>query len=65
MSIGWQRAYYRCTLAENWQDYLQGKSNRIKWKPFKSEDLVNRWKSRWITPRIGDLQLKLMSKSQE
>jgi hypothetical protein len=24
LSIGWQRGYYRCTLAENWQEYLLG-----------------------------------------
>jgi hypothetical protein len=61
MSIGWQRGYYRCTLAENWRDYLQGKANRVKWKHFESEELIEHWKSRWVIPRLDDLQIKLLS----
>ena len=26
LSIGWQRGYYNCPLANNWQEYLLGKS---------------------------------------
>ena len=29
LSIGWQRGYYRCPLAENWQEYLLGNTNRV------------------------------------
>lgn len=61
MSIGWQRGYYRCTLAENWKEYLQGKVNRVKWKQFDKDKLVDHWKERWILPRLNDLQEKLFN----
>jgi hypothetical protein len=59
MSIGWQRGYYRCTLAENWKEYLQGKANRVKWKQFDEAELVNYWKDKWVTPRLPKLIEKL------
>ncbi len=59
MSIGWQRGYYRCTLAENWQEYLTGQANRVKWKNFDKDELVNYWKTRWVIPRLSELQTKL------
>lgn len=65
MSIGWQRGYYRCTLAENWQEYLRGEENRVRWKNFEKEDLTEYWKSRWITPRLQELEVKLMNTSDE
>ena len=61
MSIGWQRGYYRCTLAENWKEYLQGNANRVKWKQFDKDKLVEHWKERWVLPRLDDLQEKLMN----
>ncbi|GJQ53064.1 MAG: hypothetical protein HKUEN02_19110 [Anaerolineaceae bacterium] len=61
MSIGWQRGYYRCTLAENWKEYLQGKVNRVKWKQFDKGKLVDHWKERWVLPRLNDLQEKLFN----
>lgn len=61
MSIGWKRGYYRCTLAENWQEYLQGKVKRVKWKQFDIDKLVEHWRERWILPRFEDLQEKLMN----
>lgn len=61
MSIGWQRGYYRCTLAENWKEYLQGKVNRVKWKQFDKDKLVDHWKERWVLPRLNDLQEKLFN----
>ena len=61
MSIGWQRGYYRCTLAENWAEYLRGESQRVKWKTFSQDDLVKYWKNRWVTPRLDNLQEKLLS----
>lgn len=61
MSIGWQRGYYRCTLAENWQEYLRGESNRVKWKKFDKDELVDYWKTRWVTPRLLELKKKLES----
>ena len=63
MSIGWQRGYYRCTLAENWREYLKGESNRVKWKEFNKDDLVDYWYTRWVIPRLNDLQEKLLSES--
>lgn len=65
MSIGWQRGYYRCTLAENWKEYLQGKANRVKWKQFDKEELVEHWKTRWVIPRLNALQDKLLSADWE
>lgn len=61
MSIGWQRGYYRCALAENWREYLQGKTNRVKWKQFDKTNLVEYWQERWILPRIHGLQEKLLN----
>jgi len=61
LSIGWQRGYYRCTLAENWKEYLRGESNRVKWKEFNKDELIDYWKSRWITPRLDQLQEKLLN----
>lgn len=60
MSIGWQRGYYRCTLAENWKEYLQGKAHRVKWKKFDEDELVELWKTRWVIPRLDDLREKLL-----
>lgn len=61
MSIGWKRGYYRCALAENWQEYLHGKVKRVKWKQFEKNELVEHWKTRWVLPRLNDLQKKLLS----
>ena len=60
MSIGWQRGYYRCTLAENWQEYLNGEANRVKWKNFEKDELIDYWKTRWVMPRLSQLQAKLL-----
>lgn len=34
LSIGWQRGYYRCILAENWKEYLLGETDQIEWQEF-------------------------------
>lgn len=60
MSIGWQRGYYRCTLAENWREYLTGEAKRVKWKKFERDNLVDYWKTRWIEPRLSQMQEKLL-----
>ncbi|AFY66031.1 Druantia anti-phage system protein DruA [Geitlerinema sp. PCC 7407] len=65
LSIGWQRGYYRCTLAENWQEYLLGKTNRVVWKSFNQRDLVSYWHKRWVTPRLDVLQASLESYSDQ
>ena len=65
MSIGWQRGYYRCTLAENWKEYLQGKAKRVKWKQFDRDKLIELWKTRWIIPRLNKLQERLLLDEQE
>ncbi|GAB4555086.1 MAG: hypothetical protein Tsb0014_47770 [Pleurocapsa sp.] len=62
LSIDWQRGYYRCPLAENWQEYLLGDTNKVIWKKFTKKDLVDYWYERWINPRIDKLQNKLESK---
>jgi hypothetical protein len=59
MSIGWQRGYYRCTLAENWQEYLRGEANRVIWKNRDEAELVDYWNTRWVIPRLSQLQEKL------
>lgn len=61
MSIGWQRGYYRCTLAENWQEYLLGETDKVYWKSFDKEELVELWKSRWVLPRLTLLKNKILS----
>ncbi len=65
LSVGWQRGYYRCTLAENWQEYLRGEVNRVKWKTFEKDSLVDYWKTRWVLPRLDQLQAKLLDESNE
>jgi hypothetical protein len=65
MSIGWKRGYYRCTLAENWKEYLLGEANRVKWKSFDKDELVDHWKNRWVLPRLDELQAKLFSEETE
>ena len=59
LSIGWQRGYYCCPLAENWQEYLLGESNRPVWKKYTKVDLVEYWRQRWISPRLDSLREKL------
>lgn len=59
LSIGWQRAYYRCPLAENWKEYLLGETDSVVWKEFTEKELISYWHQRWITPRIDVLQSKL------
>jgi hypothetical protein len=59
LSIGWQRGYYCCTLAENWQEYLLGDTNQVTWKNFTQRDLVGYWHERWIAPRLDTLQTNL------
>lgn len=61
MSIGWQRGYYRCTLAENCQEYLRGETNRVKWKNLEKDELVDYWKIRWVIPRFSKLQMNLLN----
>lgn len=55
LSIGWQRGYYRSSLAENWQEYLLGNTNQAIWKQFTQQDLVNYWHQRWVIPRLDKL----------
>lgn len=64
MSIGWQRGYYRCPLAHNWQDYLLGKTDYIEWAQFTQDDIVEYWHTRWVTPRLSKLQDRLNSSEQ-
>ncbi|MGD1717589.1 Druantia anti-phage system protein DruA [Dapis sp. BLCC M172] len=59
LSIGWQRGYYNCPLANNGQEYLLGKSNKPKWKDFKKSELVEYWKNKWIIPRLEKLENNL------
>jgi len=59
LSIGWQRGYYRCTLAKNWQKYLLGDTNQVLWKDFTQRDLVSYWHEKWATPRLDTLQTNL------
>lgn len=61
LRIGWQRGYYRCPLAINWQDYLLGNTNRVVWKDFTQTSLVSYWYERWVTPRLRNLQSNLDS----
>lgn len=59
MSIGWQRGYYRCPLAYNWQDYLLGNTDDIQWKQTSHDDIISYWQDRWVYPRLEKLQEKL------
>lgn len=58
-SIGWQRGYYCCPLAENWQEYLLGQSDEITWKSYAKDSLIEYWKEKWVLPRIDILKIKL------
>ncbi len=59
LSIGWQRGYYSCPLAENWQEYLLGESNKPKWIKFSRSQLIQYWQKKWVIPRLDRLRLKL------
>lgn len=59
LSVGWKRGYYRLALAENWQPFLLGETNKIVFKHNTKTELVSYWKSRWVLPRIETLQAKL------
>ena len=59
LSIGWKRGYYRLPLAENWQDYLLQKTDKIIFKRHNPTDLIAYWKSKWVLPRIETLYTKL------
>jgi hypothetical protein len=59
LNIGWQRGYYCCPLAENWQEYLLGKTNNPEWKNYTKSDLIGYWKEKWVIPRIDKLKEKL------
>jgi hypothetical protein len=59
LSIGWQRGYYCCPLAENWREYLLGKTDTLKWKEYVQPDLIEYWKEKWVLPRIDSLKTKL------
>ncbi len=59
LSIGWQRGYYSCPLADNWQEYLSGESNQPQWKKFSKTELIEYWKNRWIIPRLEKLEHNL------
>jgi hypothetical protein len=63
LSIGWQRAYYRCPLAQNWNQYLLGETDEIIWQGFEKDELVKYWYERWINPRIDILGHKLLQLS--
>jgi len=58
-SNGWERGYYRLTLIHNWKDYLLNKTNKIHYKDFKRNELVDYWKNRWVIPRLEKLNKKL------
>ena len=63
LSVGWQRGYYCCTLAENWKEYLLGETNKVIWRNFTERDLVSYWYERWITPRLETLKVNLERES--
>lgn len=65
LSIGWQRGYYRCPLAENWQEYLLGDTNRVVWRRFTQKNLIDYWYERWVNPRLNKLQTKLQSREDD
>ena len=59
LGIGWKRGYYRLPLAENWQSFLLGETNRPTYKNITKSDLIEYWKTRWVIPRIEKLQHNL------
>jgi hypothetical protein len=59
MSIGWQRGYYYLPLANNWQEYLRGETDKIEWKSIDTLELVLYWKERWVLPRLENLMENL------
>jgi hypothetical protein len=61
LSIGWQRGYYSCPLAENWKEYLNGETNKIIWKSYTESELINYWREKWLIPRLDKLRDKLTS----
>jgi hypothetical protein len=60
LSIGWKRGYYRCPLAENWQDFLIGNTDELIFKEYQESELVGYWYDRWILPRIDSIRCELL-----
>jgi hypothetical protein len=63
LGIGWQRGYYRLPLAENWQQFLQGETDNITFKQFSRNDLIDYWKTRWVIPRLENLEYRLLKET--
>jgi len=61
LSIGWQRGYYRLPLAENWQTFLRGETDKLIYKSLSRSSLIDYWKTRWVIPRLEKLESKLMT----
>lgn len=59
LSIGWKRGYYRCTLAENWQDFLLGNTDELLLIEHQKSELVAYWYEKWILPKINEIQCRL------
>ena len=47
------------------KEYLKGEANRVKWKKFEDEELIDYWKNRWVVPRLSKLQAKLLNEDSD
>lgn len=59
LSIGWKRGYYRLPLIENWQDFLNHKTDKVQYLYSSKSSIIDYWKNRWLYPRKEKLQEKL------
>lgn len=61
LSVGWRRGYYRLPLAQNWQEFLTRKTDKVVFNQNTKTELIEYWKERWVIPRLDNLQHNLES----
>ena len=51
---GHKRALFVAPLAENWREYLFGSVAAPRYYHYSSSDIVQRWKTQWLSKRMSD-----------
>jgi hypothetical protein len=53
-----QRAIYVTPLAENYKEFLQGKSQKLNYYDYPLSTLVQYWRERWLINRRNNPEVK-------
>lgn len=51
---GHKRAVFVAPLAENWREYLLGSAATPRYYHYSISDIVQRWKTQWLSKRMSD-----------